>query len=503
MTRNLTVNVGLRYEVEWPTTERFNRTNRGFDFSAASPIQAAAQANYAASPIPELPASSFRTLGGLLFAGVGGVPRGLWDADRNNFLPRAGLAYKARPNVVLRAGYGIFFESLGADRNDVLQQGFSQRSQIVPSLDNGVSFQASLANPFPSGMIQPAGVAGGLRTFLGNSLSFFPPWRRTGYVQRWSAATQLELPRRIFLEVGYLGTRGTRLGMSRNFDALPEKYLSKSPVRDQATINLLTSQVANPFYGLPEFNGTPLQGRTVARQQLLLPMPQFSGVSGTISDGFSWYHAAAMRVEKRLSRGYTVSGTYTWSKFMQAVQALNPSDLFPHRVISSNDRPHHLAATATWDLPWAKNRLWGGWSLNAIYQWQTGSPIGFGNVIFTGKLADLVLPRSERRAERWFNTDAGFDRIAAQQLASNLRTFPLLLTGLRTHNWNHWDISAIKNFRIRERLNFELRGEAVDAFNTPILAGPNTVPTSTLFGQVTNTIWSEQRKITLVGRLSW
>jgi hypothetical protein len=503
VTKNLTINAGLRYEVEWPTTERFNRANRGFDFSAVSPIQAAAQANYAGSPIPELPASAFRTSGGLLFAGVSGVPRGLWDADKNNFLPRVGLAYKVRSKVVLRAGYGIFFETFGVDRNDVLQQGFNQRNQMVPSLDNGLSFRATLGNPFPDGLLQPAGAAQGLRTFLGNSVSFFPPWRRPGYAQRWSFGTQYELPHRIMIEVGYMGTRGTGLGMSRSFDALPEQYLSKSPVRDQTTINLLTSQVDNPFFGLPEFNGTGLQGRKVARQQLLLPMPQFAGVSGTVSDGFSWYHAAEMRMEKRLSRGYTVSGTYTWSKYMQATQTLNPSDLTPTHVISSMDRPHHLAATGTWDLPWARTRLWGGWSLSAIYQWQSGSPIGFGNVIFNGKLADLVLPRSQRRAERWFNTDAGFNRIPAQQLAYNLRTFPLLLTGLRTQNWNNWDVSVIKNFRIRERLNFELRGEAVDAFNTPIFAAPNTTPTSTLFGQVTNTIWSEQRKITLVGKLSW
>ena len=500
---NLTINAGLRYEVEWPTTERFNRANRAFDFSVSNPIEPAAQANYAANPIPELPASAFRTPGGIEFAGVNGVPRGIWDSDRNNFLPRVGLAYRLRPKLVRRAGYGIFFESLGADRNDVLQQGFNQRTQIVPSLDNGITFQGTLANPFPNGLIQPTGAAGGLRTYLGNSLTFFPPGRRTGYAQRWSFVTQYELPRRILLEAGYMGTRGTKLGMSRNFAALPEQYLSKSPVRDQATINQLTSQVANPFFGLAEFNGTALQGRTVARQQLLSPIPHFTGVNGTISDGFSWYHAGHLRVEKRLARGYTLSGTYTWSKYMQATQTLNPSDFTPTHVISSADRPHHVAFTGTWDLPWAKTKLWGGWSLSAIYQWQTGSPIGFGNVIFNGNLADLVLPRSERRAERWFNTDAGFNRVAAQQLASNIRTFPLLLTGLRTHNWSIWDISVIKVFRIKERLRIELRGEAVDAFNTPIFSGPNTAPTNTQFGQVTNTIWSEQRKITVVGRLYW
>jgi len=503
VTRKLTINVGLRYEYETPTTERFNRTNRGFDFVTPNPIQPAAQANYARNPIPELPPTTFRTIGGLLFAGVGGVPRGLWDPDRNNFLPRLGLAYLLRSKTVLRAGYGIFFESLGVDRNDVIQQGFNERTPIVPSLDNGLTFQATLANPFPNGLIQPAGAARGLLTFLGRSVTFFVPGRRTGYLQRWSLNVQQELGHRVVAEIGYIGSRGTKLGMDRAFDALPAQYLSRLPVRDQATIDLLTAQVSNPFYGLAEFAGTALQARTVARQQLLLPFPHFTGISGTISDGFSWYHAGYLRVEKRFSHGYSISGAYTWSKFMEAIETLNASDLHPHHVISPQDRPHHIAIRGTWDIPWGQKRLWGGWSVNAMYQWQSGAPIGFGNVIFNGRLADLVLPRSQRKPERWFNTEAGFNRNPAEQLAYNLRTFPLRLTGLRTHHWNVWDLSLIKSFQLKERLKLELRGEAVDAFNHPIFAGPNTAPTSTLFGQVTSTIWSEQRKIAVVGKLSW
>jgi hypothetical protein len=208
-------------------------------------------------------------------------------------------------------------------------------------------------------------------------------------------------------------------------------------------------------------------------------------------------------VEKRFSKGYSLHGVYTWSKYMEAIQRLNPTDFELHHVISSSDRPHHIAISGTWDIPLAQKKLWGGWSLDAIYQWQSGAPIGFQNIIFKGNLHDIVLPRSERKVERWFNTDAGFNKISTQQLGSNLRTFPLRLTGLRQDAWNYWDISVIKNFHIKERLTFQLRGEAVDAFNHPIFTAPNTVPTNSLFGQVTNTIWTEQRKITIVGKLSW
>ena len=501
-TRKLTVSAGLRYEVELPTTERYNRTVRGFDLNAASPISAAALGNYTKSPIPQVPVSQFKTLGGLLFAGVNGVPRTLWDTDANNFSPRLGLAYHVLPKVVVRAGYGVFFGTLG-DRTDVYQQGFSQRTNLVPSPDNGLTFRGTLGDPFPDGVLQPAGSSAGMKTALGQAPSFYWAGAKLPYVQRWSFDVQRELPYRMLVDVGYVGNRATGLGVTRAFDSVPAQYLSTSPVRDQAAIDFLAVKVANPFYGLPEFSGTTLSTATVNRSQLLIPMPQFTSVGATLSNGFSWYHAATVRVDKRFARGYSLQGVYTWAKNMEATQYLNPTDAALTHSISSADRPHHIVISGMWDVPWARTRLWGGWSLNAIYQWQSGAPIGFANIIFNGDLHDIVLPASDRTVEKWFNTDAGFNRISAQQLASNIRTFPLRLTGLRADNWNYWDISVIKSFRIREHLKFELRGEAVDAFNSPIFNAPNSVPTNTLFGQVTSTIWTEQRKITVVGKLSW
>lgn len=502
VTRKLTINAGLRYEVELPYTERYNRTVRGFDFSAASPISAAALANYTRSPIAQVPVSQFSTRGGLLFAGVNGAPRTLWDTDANNFSPRLGIAYHLMPKMVLRGGYGVFFGTFG-DRTDVFLQGFSRTTTLVPSPDNGLTFTGTLANPFPNGVLQPVGATAGMKTALGQTPAFFWAGAKEPYIQRWSVDVQRELPYRLLLDVGYVGNRGTGLGASTAFNATPEQYLSTSPTRDQAAIDFLAVKVANPFFGLPEFAGTSLSTATVNRSQLLAPMPQFVNVGATLSRGFSWYHAATLRVEKRFSRGYSLQGVYTWAKNMEAVAYLNPTDAALTHSISAADRPHHIVISGMWDIPWARKKLWGGWSLNAIYQWQSGAPIGFGNIIFNGDVHNIVLPGADRKVERWFNTDAGFNKNSAQQLASNIRTFPLRLTGLRADNWNYCDISVIKRFRIRENLHFELRGEAVDAFNSPIFSAPNAVPTNSLFGQVTSTIWTEQRKITVAGKLTW
>jgi hypothetical protein len=514
--RKLTISAGFRYEYEQPTQERFDRSNRGFDYTAVNPADAAARAAYARNPIPQVPVDRFRLLGGLRFAGVDGRPRGLWDPDRNNFSPRLGIAYSLNQKTVLRAGYGVFFESLGADRLDVGQLGFSQNTRINPSSDNGRTFRATLANPFPDGLRTPLGAAGGLTTFLGLSPTFVEPTRRTGYMQRWSFNVQRQFGQNWLVEAGYTGNRGTSLGFARDLNAIPVEFLSRSPVRDQDTINLLTQNVPNPFRGLDAFTNSPgfFNNQNLARQQLLRPFPHFAGLSTTINDGFSWYHAGHLRLEKRMAAGFSLSGSYTWSKFMEAVERLNPQDLQPHHVISPQDRPHHIAISGLWDLPFGKGRRWmasagramdavlGGWNINAIYQWQSGPPIGFGNVLFYGTLDQIVIPYAGRTPDRWFNTEL-FERTPARQLEQNYRTFPLRLTGLRADGWNTWDLSLYKDFAVTERVKLQLRAEAVDALNHAMFAAPNTAPVNTAFGTSVATIWSEQKKITVAAKLAW
>ncbi len=511
LTPRLTVNLGLRYELELPTAERFDRSNRGFDFGTTNPVESAARAAYARSPIPEIPADQFRTRGGLLFAGIGEVPRGLWQTDRNNFSPRLGIAWSVRPTTVIRSGYGIFFDPLGADKSDVLQQGFSQRTTLVPSLDNGLTFRATLGDPFPGGWDEPLGASGGLTTFLGRTIGFFAPQRRNGYVQRWSFGVQQEV-RRVLVDVSYVGNRGTGLPAAAELNPIPAGFLSTSPARDQRTIDSLTQAVANPFFGLPQFAGGSLVGRNVQKSQLLRPYPHFTGIGTTTSSGFSWYHSLQARVEKRFSQGYTLGASYTWSKLMEAIEMLNPTDLHPHHVISPQDRTHVLALSGIYELPFGKGRRWltegwirqvaGGWGIQVIYQAQSGPPLGFGNVIFSGDIRSIALPGSERTIERWFNT-AGFDRDSRRQLQSNIRGFPLRLSGARAGGFNNFNASLLKTVTIREKLRLQIRIEAMDALNHPMFSPPNTNPTNSLFGQVSGVVSDVQRQVFLGAKLSW
>jgi hypothetical protein len=159
--RNLTLNLGLRYEKEWPITERYDRLVAGFDFNTPNPVDAQARANYARNPIAELPVSHFRAMGGLTFVNSGGLPSSPFDGESNNFMPRIGLAWTLSPKTVIRAGYGMFYDLIGINRPEALQTGFSQTTPIQASLDNGLTYFATNANPFPNGLLPPLAAAGG------------------------------------------------------------------------------------------------------------------------------------------------------------------------------------------------------------------------------------------------------------------------------------------------------------------------------------------------------
>jgi hypothetical protein len=333
-----------------------------------------------------------------------------------------------------------------------------------------------------------------LLTNIGQGVSFFDPNLKHAYAQRWSLGVQYELPLGFVIDSAYVGNRGARLAVQRNYNATPNRYLSALPTRDQATINFLSQQFSNPFRGL-----NPIFVANTSREQLLRPFPHFLAVNVEEPIGYSWYHSLQSKVEKRFAKGLTFQLAYTWSKLMEAIEFLNAADPMPYESISSFDRTRRVAASGIAELPFGKGRkfandlprladtLVGGWQIAFIVQRQSGPPIGFGNVIFTGDIKNLKLDGDQRDVDRWFNIDAGFNRNAAQQLASNVRTFPLRFSGLRADDQQRWDFSLSKKFNITERVNASFRAEAFNLFNHVNFSAPNTTPTDTNFGRITGT----------------
>ncbi len=507
---NLTLNLGLRYEVETGTRERWNRTLAGFDPNATNSATTAAAAAYAASPSPLLPTSQFNSRGGVYFA----TPdkRTIYDPYKYNFSPRFGLSWQ--PNwakgMVIRGGAGLFVGTYGTF--GIQQPGFSRQTDLVAA--NGNVFltpAATLANPFPTGILPPVGNSLGADTFLGQTVRTVD--RKLGSPQtwRWNFNIQKTVGKNSVIEIGYIGSNATRIPETRDLNYVPYQYLSTSPTRDQANITRLTTIVPNPFRGL--LPGTGLNGNTFAQENLLRAFPQFNGNGGVSveaqANGYSRFHMLQTRFEKRFSNGLQFLANYQWSKMMEATNRLYTAAPELQYRVAGEDRPQRFVFSGSYELPFGKgktlmgdagawtNRVVGGWQLNTIYSLQSGGPVEFGNVIYYG--GDLQW--KDRNLPQVFDVTR-FERSAALQLDRNVRTFGQAFPAYRADMINNIDISMIKNIQIVERLTAQLRVESFNAFNHTIFNGPETNPTSGNFGRITSAS-NLPRTYQLALRLRW
>ncbi|HWW75895.1 MAG TPA: hypothetical protein VNZ44_10880, partial [Pyrinomonadaceae bacterium] len=539
VTPKLTLNLGLRYEVETPLVERNDKSVSGFDFDYTQPTQTTAQTRYAALNDAQLKSllPTLNVKGGLLFAGKD-TGSGLYSTPKNTFLPRAGFAYAWNDKTVIRGGFGLFAGFLGERRGDVIQPGYTRTTQIaLSSLANGAPIPQSFNNGF-SGVtiLEPVGNALGRQTGLGGGISFFNQNPKVSKQARYQIGIQRELPGGVIFDAAYVGNYGYDIEIARNINALPNQYLVADNSRTAAMNSnntFLTGTVANPFAGLEEFRGTSLFNATVARQQLLRPFPEFGDISTTVNDGKSWYHAGQFSLNKRFSKGYTVQAAYTWSKWIQATEYLNAGDAKPTKMISDQDTPHRISLSAMYSLPvgrnraflseanWLTNAVLGGWQIGGSVQLQSGFPVAFGSFNTTsgntsGDLfyvgGDLDIPSSQRTTSQWFNT-AAFQsfynwpsflpagvtaatattaQINAAQTAANtaatpvfhLRTLPYRFSTVRRDYIKNVDLTLLKDIRLNETMKVQLRFEALNAFNEPYFPVPTTGQTSSTFGAI-------------------
>lgn len=491
---NLTFNIGLRYESETGTTERFNRTTAGFDPTVKTSVTDAATANYAASPSVLLPASAFNPKGGIYFATPG--KSSIYDPYKYSFSPRFGVSWQPGQfsGLVVRGGIGLFVSTFGTF--GIQQPGFSRQTDLV-SAGGGVFLTpvATLASPYPNGILQPIGNSAGADTFLGQTVRYVD--RKAGSPQtwRWSFNIQKTVGKNGVFEIGYIGSDATRIPETHNLNFVPNQYLSTSPTRDAARITLLTTPIANPFRNL--LPGTSLNGATINQENLLRPFPQFSGNNGVSIDsqtnGYSKFHMFQTRYEKRFSGGLQFLASYQWSKMLEATNRLNDGDSRLQYRVANEDRPHRFVFSGSYELPFGKgksmltnangfvDRIVSGWQFNTIYSVQSGAPVEFGNVLYYGG----NLNWNARNLPKVFDTTR-FETSAAAQLDRNVRTFPQSFPRYRGDKINNIDLSMIKNIRIVERFSAQLRVEAFNAFNHTIFNGPELNPTSGNFGRITS-----------------
>ena len=492
ISRTVTVNLGLRWDYESPVTERYDQQNAGFDYTAASPLQA----------------PGYNLKGGLLF--TDSKHRLPYQRDLNNVQPRIGLAWRLAPKTVLRTGYGrSYFATFTMAGN----QGFSLTTPYV-STDGGVFLNSNrLPNPYPEGIRQPYGRTQGLATMMGQSITFTIPDRVIPHIHQFSLGLQRELRWRTVVEVSYVGSRTIDLETSQSIDDVTAQQLAQYG-------NTLSSSVPNPFANL--LPGTNLNAATTTRQQLLRPYPQFTGVTQQRNPaGRAWYNSLQVRVDKRLSHGLNFLLSYTRARNLEAVGYLNPQDPIDHpsRSLVGTDTPHRLAVSGGWALPifsrakGIQGLLLKGWQLNTIFVRQVGFPLAAPSGYYSSGI-DPSLPASRRTNTRYFNTcvltTSGVRQNCAspdepvafiQQPAYSLRTLSGRFPTIRPPRVPNVDVSMFKMITLHERFKLQFRAEAFNMTNSPQLGNPSTSLGSTTAGQRSLSQSNDPRSVQLALRL--
>lgn len=468
VTRTLTLNLGVRYELETPFTERYDRAGYRFDENARLPVQ--------------IPSMDLR--GGILFAGVDGNPRRL-PVDKNNFGPRLGFAWSATPRTVVRGGYGVFYSIVSMATTFFGGLGvFNAVTPYVGTLDNGATPFTTLADPFPQGLRQPIGRAAGLMAQVGDSIGFLSEPRVSPYNQQWQFSVQRELPARTLLEVAYTGMHSVKQPESFNLNEKPDVYLALGAAENV--------RVPNPFYGRFPPTSTLGQGATLTQNRLWVRFPQFTSVTlNAAPTGRALYHSLQAKADKRLSHGLTVLWTYTFSRLMDnnTTSVINPRF---YRAVSGIDQKHVTRLAFVYELPvrfpgGGIERLWqallGGWSLSGLAQFATGTPLSVTHAygrplrIRNPRLSGPVHERlGDKRDAAGRVVNPYFDVTAFVPLPNQYTVTPEppALDELRAPGTRSLNMAFFKTVPLREWLRLEIRLDATGITNTPNFAAPGT-----------------------------
>src|SRR5216684_2486091 len=496
ITRKLTLNLGMRYDIELAPTERFNRQTY-FDFVAVAPIVKQAGLN---------------ARGALQF--TDSKRRAPEDTYWRQFGPRFGLAYQLRPKTVLRGGYGIFWlpgglETSGTSTNNPIA---TIGTPFVSSLDGGVTPRDRFSNPFPNGLIPLIDASQGTNALVGQGLTVFIRGEHQGYVQQWNFDVQQELATGFAVDIAYAGSHGIGLPGTIQLNQLPDEFLKLG--------TSLTQQVANPFVGLVTIGA--LSQPTVARGQLLRPYPQFTGVAlGSTNVGNSIYHSMQLKATKRFSDSL-VAVSYTVSKGIGDSEAVvgwleqsgtpssfqNNNNRRQDRAINAFDNPQRLVVSYNTALPFGTGKKWlgnsgklrqmiSGWEINGIYTAESGNPLflttasnltnsmgGSSRPNNNGKSAKLSGdPRG--RLSQWFDTSV-FSQPPAFTFGNVTRTLP----DVRNHGTNNMDFGLVKNSRFLKdgRVNLQFRSEFFNVFNRVRFGNPGLTFGNPQFGVITSQV---------------
>ena len=514
---DFTLNFGLRWEGETGLNEKADQFTVGFDREKPFPVQ--------------VPGMTLK--GGLMYAGVDGNPTHQADPSMAKIAPRAGFAWTANTETVVRGGYGLFWappQYPFPNESRMGTRGYTAVTSYFPSADGGLTPAGTLTNPFPNGIEQPRGNAQGLLTGAGGNVDFVDQFSKPAYVHQFSIDLQRQLPGSMAVHVGYIGSRGENLmyngtnASTININQLDPNYMSMGTT--------LLERVPNPFFGNPAF-GALGTTTTITRGQLLRPFPQFLNVNAhRVSGAQSRYHSMVAKLERRIRNGWGFNFNYTWSNLKDnqigegnffagsSSTPLNNYDLDREYTTSLLDTPHRLNLSLTYELPFGQGKRWlnrggavtallGGWQVSGIGSYQSGFPAQvYQNNNNSGLLGSGQRPNvvsgvdpntsgsTESRLTNWFN--AGAWSLAAPYTWGDA---PRTDTRIRSPFKKNWDIAVQKAQRLGGA-TIMVRLEVINAFDNPNFRGPSTAFGLATFGRVTE-VGGFPRMVQMLFKVNW
>jgi hypothetical protein len=536
VTNKLTLNLGLRYDLQGPWSERFNRLSY-FDPTAVNWLSNPA-ATAGLAGVPGLPG-----VRGDVFL----VPTGGGNAiplDKTNISPRVGFAYSFDSKTVVRGGYGIFFipnyVSFGLNpNNDLVNDATTSYNGTI----NGTVPINTINTPFLPSIVPPVGrTLGTLGTQQYASQVVQNPTiadlgnHPAGYVQQWNLNVQRNLPGGFFASIAYVGSKGTHLqSYSQQVNQIGDNFLSQAATQcaaqsattgtrcDAAGVTLLQS-VANPFFDTATSTAYALGTATTTVGQLSRPYPQYTGLSLAGQGSYdSTYHSLQLTVERRFASAGSLLVAYTNSKLISDTDTLtnwlevaaggiqDNNNNKGERSLSSQDVSQRLVISYVLDLPFGRGKRYmsgatgamdkvvGGWGVDGVTIFQTGFPLVFSNsapnyatLFGAGARPNYIAGCSKSspagggksaKLNQWFNT-ACFSAPADFTFGNESRTDP----SQRGDGVKNFDFSIFKRtkFGPDEKLGLEFRTEFFNLFNRTQFAPPNTSFGSANFGKVTS-----------------
>jgi len=536
LTNKLTLNLGLRYELQGPWSERYNRQS-DFDPTAQSWL-ANPGVTAGLNNVPGLPG-----LKGDVFL-VNTSRRTNIPLPKDNVSPRLGFAYSWDQKTVIRGGYGIFwvpnYVSFGLNpNNDFVNDATTSFTGTI----NGTVPVNTINTPFLPVVVPPVGRSLGVlgtqqyatqvvQNFTVADYHDHP----AAYIQQWNINIQRNLPWNFFVSAAYVGSKGTHLALyDSQIDQLGDNYFASAAAqcatqvaatgkRCDATGVTLLQPVANPFFDATTGTAYALSGPTTTVGQLARPYPQYTGLKlGGQGDYDSIYHSLQLTVERRFASAGSLLVAYTNSKLLTNADTLTNwleaatggiqdfTNLKGERSLSSQDVPQRLVISYVLDLPFghgkrymssatgAVDKLVSGWGVDGVTVFQKGFPLVFTNgnpnytTSFGGGSRPNVVPGCSKGApagglsnklNEWFNT-ACFVSPADFTFGDESRTDATL----RGSGVNNFDFSLFKRtqFGPDNKLGLEFRTEFFNLFNRTQFAPPNTSVGSANFGVVTST----------------